>query len=245
MTDIQYSCAGQPARFSKIGGKPLEWIDGNFLYFHLYNFSPDLPEFQQVAAVKEVFDRLNRELYPLHFRSTGHPEKHASHQVEKIYFVAADGYAHLGDKGDLKDVRLKCPFDFKANPGTLAVQYPNSNRKAAMSCFINDRMYLTLKHSDESHSLPFILLHEILHMFLDHTRAPGDIMNAVYAPGNKFTQDSRDGLMHVCGEARLAAIRNTPWSNWIWEQYGPAPIDEGPPGKTIIQPKKKCRWPWK
>ncbi len=231
---MEHICSrhNEPLSFKAINAKPLEWIDNYYLNYHMFNFSEDLEKHQQISILRDTFDAINSEIWPLRFIPNKEPVGDHN-QLEKIYFVKEDGFVWIDGQRSFKS-----PFSFKTNPGTLGVQYPKSSFKHSMSCFISDALFLETK-ATSGYSLPFILQHEILHMFLDHTNAPGDIMNPVYKIGNTFTQDSRDGLMSVLGGARIAALDTTMSSKWIrdkCESEKPAEIN----GKDDLSKNKGC-----
>jgi len=188
-----------PPQFSVLSNRKLPWKEG-VLYWHLANFSDDLPVHQQIAIFKDVFSEYNHELWPLRYKSTEEIDK-ADH---KIFFV---------DQVDcIKDTNTSSPFVFSDAPEVIAVQYTYApGFEWSMCMFISDVHFFTYKQQHGSFQLGKVVLHEGLHgLGLDHTTAKGDIMEPIYSDKNDFTDDSRAGLNKIHGAVRRARMKADP-----------------------------------
>lgn len=198
-----YSCEiPKPKSYSVASRLPLPY-ENNKLHWHIVNFSPDLPEHEQIMIFQDVFNHFNYQLWPLLHPSTEHIED----AYIRIAFVEKD----LIVKDYLRRELFQCPFDFNMNPGTLAVAYPRQGSKLDGWIFVNEEYMWSIIHTNGKYSLLKVLIHEVAHLLgLGHSDKKYDIMSPVYDPANTWTIDSVRGINDLLGKERMAAIISVP-----------------------------------
>lgn len=168
----------------KVDFKP--WRERRVAYWHVLNFTEDMPQWEQVSVFYKVFNEINYHLakYNCHLQSTSNPEN-----------ALKGGILIRFSKND--DPELPVKFE----EGVLAYAIRGL-------IYVNEELFWQARDSKTAYDLVYALTHESLHSLgLDHTTAPGDIQQAIYAPGNYITQDSATalGMKYGAGVSKLKA----------------------------------------
>lgn len=198
-----YSCeTPHPQNYSIASKLPLPY-ENFMLRWHIVNFSPDLPEHEQIMIFEDVFAHFNYQLWPLRHLST----EHMDDAYIRIAFVEKD----LIVKDYLRKELFQCPYDFNINPSTLAVAYPRQGSKLDGWIFVNEEYMWSMIHANGKYSLQKVLIHEVAHLFgLGHSEKKHDIMAPVYDPANLWTSDSITGINAIHRRERMAALISVP-----------------------------------
>lgn len=194
MSDLTLGCEQLPRNMALN-----EWFvdfvpyrDKRIAYWHVTNETEDMPKWEQIAVLYEVFNELNFYLakYGCHLISTSEYEK-AFHGGIVVTF------AKNGDK-------------------VLPMQFPRKVMAYALNgmIFVNDELFWSSREGDNKSDLTYTLIHEALHSLgLEHTKAPHDIMNPVYNPANYITSDSANGLAAKYGNEEVMTLTTAATSN--------------------------------
>jgi hypothetical protein len=198
------------APYKVLSDTRLPWIqrsDGKrVMYWHLANgeaYEDEMSLWLQIALIKDAMAELNHELWPCAFISTENREG----AEETLYWVDEDDMVRMPDGSSFKS-----PFLFSKSPSTLMVQYSfHPGYEFSLDAFMNKKVAWAIKHEPGKFSFPLGVTHEVLHgLGLNHTKAPGDILNAYYDHRNKITDDTRQGLNFLQGADRLEALEEDP-----------------------------------
>ena len=210
-----------PAAYKILSDQRLPYLQDRFgrrsLYYHLGNFSPDMPNWKQISILRDSFDVINHELWPLCFQSSVNLEGAEC----RIYFVDNDDWVYIDGVQEFKS-----PFLFSKSPKTLAVTFPwIPGYQYALHIFINDRYTWSDRHQTGSqtvvakHDFKVMFIHEFFHALgLDHTTADHDILRAIYDPNGVITNDTRKGLDFLQGGDRREAFEVDPAALYLRER---------------------------
>lgn len=203
-TEIQYPCETNrlAMAFSVVSRHPIPLIDDHLAYFHMLNFTQDIPEKEQILLFHDVFSHFSYEMWPIRFLST--EERDAAYF--KIAFVSPDDMVY-----PVRGTPFKSPFSFRSNPGVLAVAYPRNHSRWDGWVLINDSFFWDTIHQGGKKSLYITLKHEIAHALgIGHTDHPNDIMAPIYNHLARWTSDSIAAINHLYGDIRLRIAQVRP-----------------------------------
>lgn len=149
------------------------------IYWHVVNFTPDLPKAQVVEAFEGGFKLWQKFFTPIEFESTSDPRKAAI----KIHFMP---------KGDR---RLPEPFDV----GVLAYAFFPQGKSLGIhsDMYFNEDYRWQKMHTPQGISLLKVFVHEVGHALgLSHSAIKADIMFPTYQPNNSvvFSSDTVKGI---------------------------------------------------
>ena len=174
-----------PAGFSTIVDNNIIQPTGGIIYYHIMNFTPDLPKHKTVLSIQKAFDLIAEQMYPIQFKPT--KDVKAAH-------------IHIRFKNN-DDPILPIKFD----KGTLAYAFAPSGHALASTVWFNDALNWGDLNKPKYINLLKVAVHEFLHALnVGHTNTEeykNDIMQPVYNPHIPivFTEDTQNALKHLYG----------------------------------------------
>ena len=193
-------CNTLPQAYSELGWpktkfKPDDNQPGRKVaYWHVANSTDDMELVHQIVTIYEAFGEINYHLS----------------KMNKVLMPAArreDADIVITFNTNNDDLPVKFM------DGVLAYALPNR-------IYVNDRFYWTASGDiGKRKDLKYTLIHECLHVLgLGHTQSHSDIMAPKYAPSNRITQDTINGLWNRYGESLIQRLSDRPTPkkiNWI------------------------------
>ncbi len=160
----------KPQNYSTIVGNSILKPVNNKFYWHVYNFTPDMPKYKVILAFTQAFQEWQVHFNPIQFVPTDDPN-----------------LAHIHIKfGNNNTPDL--PVKFSNN--TLAYAYAPIEPHTGIMWLNEDVTWSDMSKPDHI-LLKVVFMHELGHLFnFGHTDYPHDIMQPEYNPNNLITNDS-------------------------------------------------------